>query len=173
MSLLPQHQIVSLKPLADEDEEDYGKPHAPPLTPQQASHVLASAKRISLLTVLLAQLFIGSVCIAVVAGLYGGGWQFWPAVTSAACAVGVVVIPALMVVAGLHWNRSRFPFSPAALFFSFAIWQSIKVALSLLLLGLTVILMQQLDWFVFLIVLVVCFKAQWMAVWLSGSKRRR
>ena len=173
MSLLPQHQIVNIKSLADIDEEDYGTPHAPPLTPQQASLVLVRVKRLSLLTVVLAQLIIGSVCIAVVAGLYGGGWLFWPSVTSAGCAVGVVVIPALLVFAGLHWNRSRFPFSPTALLFSFVIWQSIKVALSLLLLGLIVTLMPQLDWLVFLIVLVVCFKAQWVAVWLSGSKRKR
>lgn len=105
---------------------------------------------------------------ACTAGLvWGDGWVFWSALYGA----GVVVIPSALMARGMSLGRSGA--DAAANVVSFALWESVKIAASVLMLMLAPRVLVELVWPALLATALVCIKVHWAALLWRGWPSRR
>jgi ATP synthase protein I len=143
----------------DEDTDDTGKVPFKALTRDEARALAASdphAVRPWRVVAVMAAVGLG---VALIAGAVTGRWDvFWSALYGA----GVVVVPAVLMARGMTSAFSRM--SPVGSAVSFMWWEMVKIAVSILLLGLAPRLVQPLVWPALLVALVVCIKVYWVAL---------
>ncbi|WP_374585430.1 ATP synthase subunit I [Ideonella dechloratans] len=153
--LPPPHRWV-------EDREDAvgdGEPDFKPLTAEEAQALRAKSPPLSPWRVVMVQAMTGLV-VAALFGLLSSGVAGWSALYGAA----VVVLPQAVLARGM----GRLPganLGAAAL--GFMVWEFVKVALAIGMLVAARYVVHDLRWLALLVGLVVCLKANWLALWLQ------
>lgn len=138
------------------DEEDFK-----PLTRQAAEDLRRATPALSLWAVVLAQL--GVACL-----LVAGAWLFtgravvvWSVGYGAAC----VVLPAVVFARGL--TRQKAALQGGAALAGFAVWELVKLVLTVAMLSLAPRLIVDLNWLALLAGFVVTMKVYWVAMWFT------
>jgi ATP synthase protein I len=81
------------------------------------------------------------------------------AVVSALCGVCIALMPQALFVRGLSQPSSA---NAQAILARFLIWEVLKIAAALLLMGLAAALVPHLSWPILLLAMIVCMKACWL-----------
>jgi len=133
------------------------------LTHEQAQALLANSKHsVSPWRVIAVQAAVGGV-VAVLAGVFGGRWDwFWSALYGAA----VVVVPGALMARGMTSKLSSV--SPGASAVSVMLWSTVKIGVSVAMLMLAAKLVQPLSWPALLATMVLCMLVYWFALLRRG-----
>ena len=155
---MPGSGGIQRQPLADEDFESEEAFHT--FTAEEAQAWRATQPALSVWWVLVAQL-----CTALVLGAAVGGWfgRFSLGVSWVYGALSVI-LPAALFARGLKSPAASINAVAATL--SFAVWQGVKMVLTVLLLVLAPRFVEDLSWPALLAGLIVTMKVYWLAlVW--------
>lgn len=135
------------------------------LTREQVEALRQRSPIVSPWRVVAGQAAVGLLCTAAAWLLSGDRGA-----ASAAYGAAAVVLPAALMVRGISRN-------PGGSVAGFAIWEAVKVALAVFMLGAAAIAVPDLHWPALLITLIACLKAYWVALMLlrrpSGEARKR
>ena len=155
---------VGLKPVSgassswDDEGRDEGKQGFKALTREEVAVLRAREPSVSPWRVIAVQAAVG-----VVAGLIG--WLItgqsvvmWSMLYGAA----TVVVPGALMARGMTSRLSSM--APGASAVSFMLWEMVKIAVSLVMLGVAGQIVQPLSWPALLVGLVVCIKVYWVAL---------
>jgi ATP synthase protein I len=142
----------------DTDAEQ--EPPFQPLTSEEAQAWRARNPMVSPWRVVAAQAALGAVCVLLAWVLPHRHNAVWSALYGAA----VVVVPGALMAFGMTRKAKRGARSPAALFAGFALWEMIKIAVSVAMLVVAVKVVPDLSWAAMLLTLVVCMKLGWLAM---------
>ena len=138
---------------ADRDSEEAFKP----LTKEQAEALRAKHPPMSPWRVVAAQAVAGVVCAALAWGLTGKGGVVWSALYGAAA----IVVPSAVLARGIQ----SFPATnPGAAVFGFLLWESVKIAVAVVMLALAARVVPDLSWPALLVAMIVCVKVNWLAL---------
>ncbi|NBD19378.1 ATP synthase subunit I [Aquabacterium fontiphilum] len=141
----------------ESDWQEDVEPPIRPLTRSEAQALIAKYPKLSVWRVIAMQAAFG-VLVALVWGVFTNRAE---AVLSALYAVGVVVIPSLLMARGVFGpNAGR---SVGGLLF----WEIAKLGLSGALLALAPVVLRPVDWAALLVTLVLCLKVVGVALFLS------
>jgi len=146
---------------ADDEDEEWGKPGAGPLTADEAHALLARHSSVSPLRVLAAQAALGAG-LALLALMWAGRTY----AVSAAYGCAVVVVPGLLMARGVSSRLGKVSASASA--FSVMSWSVIKIGVSMAMLMLAPKLVQPLNWPALLVVMVLCMQVYWLALLWRG-----
>jgi ATP synthase protein I len=150
-------------PWADLDDEG-AKPPFKALTRDEARALVATLPAVSPWRVVAVQAAVGAV-VAALAWLVMGEMSYaWSALYGA----GVVVVPAALMARGMTSHFSSM--APGVSAVSFMLWEMVKIAVSLALLGGAPKLVPQLSWPALLVALVLCIKVYWVALAWRGRR---
>jgi ATP synthase protein I len=142
----------------DDDAEMAANEPWQKLTREQVAALRAKEPPLSPWWVVAAQFAVG-LLVALLAGLITGRREVaWSALYGAA----VVVVPGALMARGMTSRLSRLSAMSAAV--SFVSWQSVKIAVSLVMLMLAARIVQPLVWPALLVALVLCLKVYWVAL---------
>ncbi|MBZ8140851.1 ATP synthase subunit I [Rubrivivax gelatinosus] len=145
-----------------QDEDDAADLHPEPLSREQARDLRRRKPQLSPWRVILAQTVVGTVVALLAALITGGAAAGWSALYGAATAV----LPGALMARGM---TSRFgSMSPGAGAVSFMLWESVKIAVSVVMLLLAPKLVQSLSWPALLVALALCIKTYWVALLWRG-----
>ncbi len=140
------------------EEDRYEELEIKPLSPAEARILVARNPQLSPWQVLGLQVVAGLV-VALAAGLLA---QRANAAWSAGYGALVVVVPAALFARGLTSQFSRMNAATAG--FGFFVWEAVKIVVSGVMLFLAPRLVENLDWLMMLIGLIVTLKVYWLAL---------
>jgi ATP synthase protein I len=140
------------------EEDRYEELEFKRLSPQEARVLLKEHPSLSLWWVVGLQIVVG-LLVAFGAGLVT---QRANAAWSAGYGALVVVVPAVLFARGLTSQFSRMNAATAG--FGFFVWEAVKIVVSGVMLFLAPRLVQNLDWLMMLIGLIVTLKVYWLAL---------
>ena len=129
-----------------------------PLSPEQAQRLIAQNPSLSVWWVLVAQL-VTALVLATAVFLWFGRWALFVSLIYGAMSV---VVPAALFARGLKSPAASVNAFTATL--SFAVWQGVKMALTVLLMVLAPRLIEDLSWPALLAGLIVTMKVYWLAL---------
>jgi ATP synthase protein I len=141
----------------DEDRDGADEAAFEPLTKEQAQALRAKHPPISPWRVVAAQAAAGGVCAALAWGLTGKGGVAWSALYGAAA----IVVPGAVLAQGI---RRFSPTSPGATVFRFLLWETVKIAVAVVMLALASKVVPDLNWPALLVAMVVCVKVNWLSL---------
>jgi ATP synthase protein I len=126
------------------------------LSAEEAKVLKASLPMVSPWRVVAAQALVGLLCTALVWGITQSGSAAWSALYGAAA----VVLPSALMARGMT-RGTRSPVAAAA---GFMFWEMLKIAVAVAMLVIAARVVPQLSWPALLITMVVCIKANWVAL---------
>ncbi|WAC73780.1 ATP synthase subunit I [Roseateles sp. SL47] len=154
-----------LPPGFQADEDADGEQAFKPLSAEEAAALRARLPVLSPWVILGWQVVAGLVAVALWGLLTQQGSKAWSALWGAA---SVVVPSALMA-----WGTTRRPaMNPGTAVLSFMVWELIKMLLAVAMLVAVVLRYPALSWPALLTALVVCLKANWLALLRQGRIRK-
>jgi len=130
------------------------------LSAEEAKILKASLPMVSPWHVVAAQALAGLLCSALVWGVTQLGSAAWSALYGAAA----VVLPSALLARGMT-RGTRSPVAAAA---GFMFWEMLKIAVAIAMLVIAARVVPQLSWPALLITMVVCIKANWIALLWRG-----
>ena len=146
----------------DEAAASWGRAASGPLTKEQASALRAKHPSLSPWWVVGAQVVVGAVTALLAVLVTGRQEMAWSALYGAA----IAVLPAALMARGMTSRLSSV--SPGSSAVSFMLWESVKIAISVVMLMLAPRLVQPLSWPALLAALVLCMQTYWLALLWRG-----
>lgn len=146
------------------DEDDAARENFKRLTAQEAAALRANDPSVSPWWVVAAQAAVGAV-VVLLAWLLGDSDEFaWSALYGAVTAV----VPGALMARGMTSRLSSM--SPGISAVSVMLWESVKIAVSVVMLVLAPKLVRPLSWPALLAALTVCLSVYWFALLWRGRK---
>lgn len=130
------------------------------LSADEAKVLKASLPMLSPWRVVVAQALVGLLCGALVWGVTQRSTAAWSALYGAAA----VALPSALMARGMT-RGTRSPVAAAA---GFMFWEMLKIAVAIAMLVIAARVVPQLSWPALLITMVVCIKANWVALLWRG-----
>lgn len=153
-----------MKTIAPKTETGDEEPDLKPLTAQEAQEWRKRQPVVSVWRLVIAQMAVG-VGVALLAWLVSGkpniGW-------SAGYGALAVVVPAAFFARGMARQRSEV----GAAIVGFAVWEMVKIALTIAILAAAPKLVEQLSWLALLAGMVVTMKTYWIALMVRSGVRK-
>ena len=142
----------------DDNDRDQDKQGFKPLTRQEAAALKAREPSVSPWRVIAVQAAVGGVAALIGWLITGQAVVMWSMLYGAA----TVVVPGALMARGMTSRLSSM--APGASAVSFMLWEMVKIAVSLVMLGVAGQIVQPLSWPALLVGLVVCIKVYWVAL---------
>jgi ATP synthase protein I len=139
------------------DSESVEEPPFKPLTREQAQALRAKHPPMSPWRVIGGQAAAGLVCAAVIGAITQRGGTAWSALYGAA----IAVVPGALMARGLTRYSSS---NPGTAVFGFMFWEMVKIAVAVVMLAAAPRVVPDLSWPALLVALIVCVKANWLAL---------
>ena len=142
----------------DDSDRDDGQQGFKALTREEAAALKAREPSVSPWRVIAVQAAVGGVAALIGWLITGQSVVMWSMLYGAA----TVVVPGALMARGMTSRLSSM--APGASAVSFMLWEMVKIAVSLVMLGIAGQIVQPLSWPALLVGLVVCIKVYWVAL---------